>query len=375
VDRDLANLRRKAPRRTKLAVVFVAMSLVAAACGGGGGEEAVKIAEDFRNKDADDVQPPERVDSGALANPGLILWSNSRTWQRLLSAPEGDGVVVLFVQPGSPSNEKGIARGDLLTAVDGTKVTNHEHAIALLRASQGDKRKLTFKSRDGEEREVEITPELPKQRARPFINALLKESPNDAVLHFLRATSVGGNNASNMEDLERAIEIDSRFVEAMSERASIRWLQRLGTEEDDARRIATEALAGWENALDIDPRNPLILSVRAAALVDIGQAQKGKAEVEKALDIDGSQPQALFTLARAEFRLDRPQQAAGPAAGAIALNPYTNLFYYRLLERIFLDLKRPDDCKATAASVRPYLEAHKSKPFTDAAKALTDLCE
>ncbi len=362
-------------RRTiKWVVLALLLSLVAAACSGGGGE-ATKLAEDARNRDAGDVKPPERVNPEALANPGLILWSNSETWQRLLNAPDEPGVVVLFVQPGSPSNDKGIARGDLLVSVDGEKVTNHEHAIALLRAKAGDKRTLGFTRRNGDDREVDITPETPKQRARPFITALLKTSPNDPVLHFLRATSVGGTNDSNLDDLNKALELDSRFVEAMSERASIRWLQRLSANEGDARRIATEALAGWENALDIDPRNPAVMSVRAAALVDIGQAERGKTEVERSLGIDPTQPQALFTLARAEFRLKRPQRAAGPAAGAIELNPYTNLFYYRLLERIFLELKRPDDCKATAAAVHPYLEAHKSKPFTDAANALTKICE
>jgi hypothetical protein len=364
-----------ATRRTiKWIVLALCISLIAAACGGGG-SVATDIADDYRNRDASDVEPPDRVNPEALANPGLILWSNSETWQRLLNAPDEPGVVVLFVQPASPSNDKGIARGDLLTEVDGEKVTNHERAIALLRAKAGDTRKLTFLREDGEERAVEIKPAIPKQRARPFISALINESRNDPVLYFLRATSVGGNNEANLSDLNKAIDLEPRFVEAMSEKASIRWLQRLSAEGEEARRIAGDALAGWENALDIDPRNAGVLAVRSAALVDIGQGERGKTEVEKALDLDGSQAQALFTLARAELQLKRPQRAAGPAAGAVALNPYTNLFYYRLLERIFMELKRPDDCKATASAVGPYLEAHKSKPFSDAADALTKLCE
>ena len=54
-------------------------------------------------------------------------------------------------------------------------------------------------------------------------------------------------------------------------------------------------------------------------------------------------------------------------------NPYTNLFFYRLLS----DSPRPeapDDCKAKAAAV-VVLEAHKSKTFTDAARSLTEICE
>lgn len=364
-----------ATRRTiKWLVLALCMTLIAASCGGGG-TVATEIAEDFRNRDASDVEPPEPANPEALANPGLILWTNSQTWQRLLDAPDEPGVVVLFVQPASPSNDKGIARGDLLTAVDGETVTNHERAIALLRAKAGDTRKLTFLRGDGEKREVEIKPDIPKQRARPFISALINESRNDPVLYFLRATSVGGNNDANLGDLNKAIDLDPRFVEALSEKASIRWLQRLSAEGEEARRIAGDALAGWENALDIDPRNAGVLAVRSAALVDIGQGERGKTEIEKSLDLDGSQAQALFTLARAEMQLKRPEQAAGPAAGAIALNPFTNLFYYRLLERIFLELDRPDDCKATAAAVRPYLEAHESKPFSDAADSLTKLCD
>jgi hypothetical protein len=348
--------------------------LVAAACGGGGDPPSVRIAEDFRDADAGDIEPPARVDAAALALPGMILWTNSATWQRQLETPEGPGVAVLFIQPGTPANDKGIARGELITKIDGDAVTNHEHAISLLHGRPGEKRTLAMKRGDEEEREVEISLERPRQRSRQYIEALLKTSPNDAVLHFLRAQSLGGTVENNLEDLNRAIEIDARFVEAMSERASIRWVQRLRASEDDARRIATDALAGWENALDIDPRNALLTSIRAAALVDIGQNERGKTEVEKSLAIDPSQGQALFTLARAEFNLKRPQEALGPARGAVELNPYSNLFYWRLLERVFLALERKDDCVKTAAAVTPYVRALGSGA-EDEAKALTDLCK
>jgi hypothetical protein len=370
VDQHPASPRRKASRRTKWIVAGVVLSLVAAACGGGGDPPSAGVGKDFRNADAGDIEPPARVDPTALALPGMILWTNSASWRRQLETPEGPGVAVLFIQPGTPANDKGIARGELLTKIDGDAVTNHEHAISLLHGRPGEKRTRG----DEEEREVEISLERPRQRSRQYINSLLNTTPNDAVLHFLRAQSLGGSVDENLEDLNRAIELDARFVEAMSERASIRWVQRLRRSKEDARRIATDALAGWENALDLEPRNALLISIRAAALVDIGQNEQGKREVEKSLAIDPSQAQALFTLARAEFNLKRPQEALGPARGAVELNPYSNLFYWRLLERIFLGLKRKDDCVKTAAAVTPYVRALGSGA-ADEAKALTDLCK
>src|SRR5918996_2569973 len=107
----------------------------ATACFGGGGGNAGEAAQKVSTER--DPDPPEQVDPNATAQPGLVLSTNSRTWAKLIDAHEGKGAVVLFVQPGGPSDGKGIARGDLLTAIDGSPVVNHEAGIAQLRSRPG----------------------------------------------------------------------------------------------------------------------------------------------------------------------------------------------------------------------------------------------
>src|SRR4051812_5400350 len=84
---------------------------------GGGGKNASGEFEKIRNSDAKDIKPPEATDPKQLAQPGMILETNSRAWELLADSPEGDGVVVVFMQPNGPSDNKGLARGDLITAI------------------------------------------------------------------------------------------------------------------------------------------------------------------------------------------------------------------------------------------------------------------
>lgn len=360
-------MRRK---RARVLVPFLALALVAGACGGGGKRPSDTIKE-IRESDAKDVEPPERADPKNLALPGLALVTNSPTWEDIVKSPNGRGAVVLFVQPGSPADNKGVGRGDMVTAVDGQRVTNHEHALSLLYSNKGEKRELTITGRNGKERTVTIRGEIPKRRALPYLNEMIKGNPNDAVLRYLRAGQVGTKIQDGITDLDKALEAEPDFAEALNKRASIIFGARLGTKDKKRQQeLATEALAGWNNALDIDPRNAEALTLQANAQTSLGKPTQGKADALKAIRVDPTLPSANNALARANLALKKPEDAAGPARAAVELNPYTNLTYYRTLAEIFKDLKRKADCAATLNAIVPWLEGTKVKELKTEAEQI-----
>ncbi len=342
----------------KLLVPLLALALVAAACGGGGNRpDDNPIAEIF-DADAKDVKPPPRVDPKNLALPGLVVVTNSLSWETLVDSPNGRGAVVLFVQPGGPSDNRGLARGDLITEIDGDRVTNREHALALLHSRRGEQTELGIRGRNGKQRTVKIKGEISRKTTRPFLNALIKGNPNDPVLRYLRgAESSGGTNTENIADLDAALKSEPDFVEALAARANIKFnQQRTTTDKKRQQEFVAEALANWSNALDIDPRNSFTLTLQANAQNALGKPAQAKAEATKALAIDPSIPSANHVLARANIELKKVGDAAGPARAAIELNPYSNLTYYRTLAEVFKSLKRRADCVATLAAIVPYLE-------------------
>lgn len=355
----------------KLLAPFVALSVLAAACGGGGGSEVADRFTDIANREAKDVEPPERVDPKDFAQPGLLVQTNSKSMQDLADAPDGRGAVVLFVQPGGPSDRKGIARGDMIVAVEGQRVTNAEFALTALRTAAGETRKITFKTRGGNEREIEIKGEVPTQRAKPFLDGMIKASPSDPVLRYLRALVAGGSDKENLADLKAALRQAPNFVEALSLQGNYVFNARNAT-KDAKKKVAIigEALASWATALDIDPKHAETLALQSAGQHALGKFDQARIDAEKAVKIDPSFAAANHALARAELGLKKPQNAAGPARAAVEANPFTNLNYYRTLAQVFRELKRSDDCKATLSAIVPHLEGSKVEALVKEATQL-----
>jgi hypothetical protein len=350
-----------------LATAGLALVVTATACFGGGSDPGASAQRQAAAKDA---KPPQEVDSHATAQPGLVLSTNSRTWHSLIDAHAGKGAVILFVQPGGPSDGKGIARGDLLTAIDGTPVVNHESAIAMLRSRPGAKRDLKFIQRDGTERTVTIEERNPQGATlRAFLNPMIDTDSNDAVLRFLRAQASGGTFAQNLADVNAALDLQPQFVEALTLKASLLWDQRL-VDKKNALHLVNEALAGWKSALDIDPDNATTYSVRSTAYTDLGRGQKGKEDAQKVIALDDSYPRGYYALGLAELELKDPRSALGPAAAAVKLNPY-NYQYFTLLAVSFKRVNDTADCNKTADAMGPFLKAYN---LNDAANALHNYC-
>ena len=357
----------------KAALCAVALSVVASGCGLlGGSKDPGEEAKEISTKPAQDVAPPEQVDPRASAQPGLVLSTNSRSWNGLVDSAEGPGAVVIFVQPGGPSDGKGIARGDVITEIDGEKMINHELAIARLRSRPGQKRELKFVKRDGSERTVSIDAKNPAGATlRQFLNPMLDANKNDAVLLFLRAQTAGTYDA-NLADVNKALELEPKFVEALTLKSSILWDHRL-VDRENATKLANEALAGWKSALDLDPDNVTALSVRSTALTALGNGAGGREDADKTIELDSSYPRAYFAKALAFTRLNEAADALAPASVAVQLNPY-NLQYFRLLAGAFVRLERKADCVKTADAMRPFLEAQQPSLKQDA-DALRRICQ
>ncbi len=357
-------------------IAVTALSLVATGCSGGGGasKDIKEVGEKYTKMDAGDVKPPAGPDTQRQSLPGFIVTSNSPSWQGLVHSPKGPGAVVLFIQPGGPTDGKGIARGDLLVGVDDDTIANAERAVSVLHSRIGEKRTLRFK-RVGrkDEREVKISGRTPRANARAVLSAQVKNNPTDPTLRYLRAY-VGGTTKERLEDLAAALEQKPDFVDALQLRASLLWSAAFGQKDAKAKRdVQTQALAGWKNALDVDPRNVATLAVRSIAYADLGTPKLGESDAKRALRLDGTQPLALFALSRAYLAENHPQQAAGPGLGAVELMPY-NLDYWKNLATIFVKLKRKDDCTKTANAFGPYLRARKGDAFRKAADDLRKIC-
>jgi len=361
----------------RLLVLLTALALAAAACSSGGGSRSAvqKIGKQYMTENATDVKPPTGPDTQSLALPGFLVATNSPSWATVAGAPSAEGAVVLFVQPGGPTDNKGIAVGDLLVKVDDQPITNAERAIAVLHSKVGEKRVLTF-ARSGRkgERKVTIVGRSPRGNPMTVITAELQNNPTSPLLNYLRAY-VGGSDAQRLTDLANALKANSNFVDALQLRASLLWAASFNQKDAAKRReFQTAALAGWKNALDLDPRNSTTLAVRSIAETDLGTPKSGEQDATRAVNIDGSQPLALFALSRARAAENHLAEALGPASGAVELQPF-NLDYWKNLASLFVKNKRKNDCVKTTDAFAPYLRARKAAAFLKAASDLQSTCK
>jgi tetratricopeptide (TPR) repeat protein len=228
---------------------------------------------------------------------------------------------------------------------------------------------IAIRHRDGRERTVTIKPREPLVSSlRQYLTPLVEASPRDPILRFVRAQTPGQLD-SRLNDLDAALAVDKRFVEALTLRASLIWDNRPG-EGAESRRYIREALDGWKKALSVDPDNPTALTTRATVLSVTGSAQQALKDATKAIEVDPTHPRAYYAQGVAEEALKHPGRAAGPARAAIELDPF-NIQHWRLLARTFTALKRKDDCRRTASAFTPFLQARN---FDQDAATLRSLC-
>lgn len=351
------HMERRLPIR--LLTLLLAALLAGSACTSGDLEDLRPTGavdpDELVADDASDVEPPAKADGSLTGRVGLIIATNSDSWRELVGAPETGGVVVLFVQPGGPSDGSGIERGDVITEVDGEPARNAEHSVVQLRARPNARRTMAVTKADGSTDEITVSAQDPGNvDVKALLDPLIADAPNDPVLRFLRAQTVAqipGGYEQGLEDANKAVEVEPSFVEALSLRAELRW-DRAGALEDQAQRneLRDAALDDWNRALRFDPSNTRVLASRSKAQSQLGNASSGRRDATKALEEDDTFPGAHYAFGVAEFLLKRYGAAAQPAREAIDLNPY-DVRYYELLARAFMRTDQPEKAQATIDAI------------------------
>lgn len=312
----------------------------------------------FNRGPASGIDPPPNADPGLTARVGLVIATNSESFQRLTDAPDDGGVVVLFVQPQGPADGQGVERGDVITEVDGEPSPNAELAVVQLRSRPDQSRRLTVVKRNGDERTVSIEAKVPGNvNLRSLYAPLIEANQEDPILRFLRAQA-GGPFEESVADTRRALELNNQFVEARSLQAELLWNQSRQNQQlsqEDRRRLAQQALTDWTAALRLDSDNTRVLVSRAQALAQIGNAATAKRDAETARGEDELFPGAHYAFGLAEAVARNYEEAAGPARRAIELNPY-DIRYYELLGLIYKRLEREDDCTKTMEAIADLLD-------------------
>jgi hypothetical protein len=349
--------------RLRLLGLALAAAVLAGACSSGNGVGAVGNAlKKGESQQTTNVKPPPAANPQLTARVGMIVVTNSRTWQKLLQAPTAEGVVVLFVQPGGPTSQVDIQRGDVITAVDGKPAPNAEYAVVLLRASPDQRRVVSVTKVGGGTKDVTIVAKVPGPvNLLDTYNPLIQKAPDDAVLYFLRGQVQDAPFDQAVADADKAVELVPGFVEAISLRAELRWnVARVTEDPNQVQDLRNQALSDWNVAYRLDPQNTRVLVSRAQALSLVDKARAARSDGEKARALDPLFPGAHYAIGQANYVLSKYASAAEPARKAIDLNPF-DVRYYKLLALIYMKIGRRADARKTVDAIIDLVDSAESR--------------
>ena len=149
--------------------------------------------------------------------------------------------------------------------------------------------------------------------------------PKALTMQALGTMSLKGWNSAAFREAEgllrQAINADPDLGYARAALSLVMALgQRIGlAEPDEARR--EEAIAHAEKAIELDPMTPNILGLAGCALVDAGQALRGKAVLERGVSLDPNNAQSLAALGTARIMDKRLDEAVDMLTRAIRISP------------------------------------------------------
>ena len=109
------------------------------------------------------------IDNGYIEKPyiGITCYTLTNDYRNSSSAAGTTGVVVQDVEKGGPAEEAGISSGDVISEIDGTKITSTSELTSLLsQHKEGDAITLTV-YRDGETLKIKVTLGVRQQAALP----------------------------------------------------------------------------------------------------------------------------------------------------------------------------------------------------------------
>ncbi len=260
----------------------------------------------------------------------------------------------MFVQDRGPGDRAGIESGDVITEIDGDSSTNAEYGVVQLRSKDGARRQLTVVKNNGDRENATVQARVPgRVDLVDVYSGLIDNDPDDAVLRYLRAQARPTSDFDeSVDDLDRALEIDDEFAEALILRAERRWTQsrNASRSNDERETLVGDALTDWRDALEIEENNTRALASVAQASAVLNQIPSAKNFAQKALDVDDRLPTAHYALGLSELAEQHDAEAAEAARRAIELNPF-DVRFYELLGRTFKRLDRVDDCQETIEAI------------------------
>jgi PDZ domain-containing protein len=333
------------PRRV---AVFVIVAFALGACANIADSNSIAgaIEQEEQARKTKEVRAPGAPDLERTGTAGVVVLSNGVGWQRVLGTPDVRGAVVLEVVPGSPASRSGLARGDVITRVGTTTISNHERVTVALRSRPGVQLQIAV-TRGEQKLSIDLTPAVPE--AVDFVRLYddrLAAEPGDATTLFLRAQSAA-DSQEGLRFVNRALEIQPDLVEGLSFRGRLFWLESQAvTNEAFALEDRRRATADFQRALDIDPEATSALIARGTSMLEIRQFDDAERDALRAVRVDSSLASASLLLAAARLGAGRAREAAAPAREAVRLDPYDSSGY-RVLALVFVAIGRREDAEAT----------------------------
>lgn len=283
-----------------------------------------------------DFPAPEAPPEPANFSLGALVHTNEASWDGLVnkSIPSG-GALVLAVLPDTPATQMELQRGDVITAIDGDTVTNHEQLVTALKLSTDGRHSLTIDKADGvaESTDVQLATAADLSLLA-YLEQRVAESA-DPVYRFLLADRV--------LDHERAIEIHrelltefpefavaqsllaKRLISQMESVAGSEALTTLGATPE-----LEEARALINGAVQSDPAAASIYRTRAQIYLSLDENAQAEKDALTSLEMDDGAAQAHFILGTARLVQGQPEDALKALHQATELDPFVVQYYFNL---------------------------------------------
>ena len=168
-----------------------------------------------------------------------------------------------------------------------------------------------------------------RSKARTYFTKAIDENPDDKYGYFYR--SYYGNFTSIFKDINKALEIDSTFVDAYNLRGYIySFLKKYN-----------DALADYNKAIDLDPDDARTYNNRGYLYhQDLKKPKQALADYDKAIDLDPDDATAYNNRGGLYHNLKKPKQALADYNKAIDLDP-DDARTYSNRGSLYEDLKKP----------------------------------
>ncbi|MGI8426445.1 MAG: BTAD domain-containing putative transcriptional regulator [Actinomycetota bacterium] len=285
---------------------------------------------------------------------GALLTTNSPGWSAVLKTNNAPGVLVLGVLHGT-GVATGLEQGDVITSVNGTKLSGEEQLSVIFRKGASGRHKLSFIKPSGKTGRASITLAPRKLLGIPAFVRQQYSSRDDPITRFLFAQSTPSSNLSIA--LSKALTLESPefprahalLARGLADRFTAATNQTL---TPDARAaLKRDAIAEVKRSVELDPGAAKIHEIAAGIFLSVGETRQAEAQAVAAIAADPQAGRAHNMLGRVRLTLGRPADAVGPLRHAISLDPFVPHFY-RLLARAYSATGKTSESDRTLESLR-----------------------